>query len=399
MADNSQRDAGSPADSGRARRAPPTIDLEANEVTTAPKAEASESPMAGATEPAGAAEPEAAPAAEQPAESVPAAGSHATPRAISPWVIAPFSGAVAAALVIAVGWMLGWPQVTAPPEINASAIDDISARLTVVEAKAGKPVVDPALSARADTLDKSVASLRSELANLRARDDKLAAAVDELKAAPRDAAGNVDLSGINERIARLEQASRAQAAAIAQVGEKIAESKPADDLPLRRVVAASLLDVAVRHGDPYQSALAAAKALVADPDTLKPLDTFAATGVPSPPMLGREFLSLVPKFSPAETPESGAGLINRLQAGAAKLVRIERTDAVGNDRGAVVARATAAALRNDVVEARRELSSLSEADRAPAQAWLNKVEARDAALAASRQFADQAMAALAKTGQ
>jgi hypothetical protein len=65
----------------------------------------------------------------------------------------------------------------------------------------------------------------------------------------------------------------------------------------------------------------------------------------------------------------------------------------------VVTRATAAALHNDISEARRELNTLSPADRAPAQAWLDKMDARDAALAASRQFADQAMAALAKPGQ
>jgi hypothetical protein len=118
-------------------------------------------------------------------------------------------------------------------------------------------------------------------------------------------------------------------------------------------------------------------------------------------MLSRELLALVPKLQPAshEAAASGAGVIERLQAGAAKLVKIERTDASGNDRGAVVARVTAAALRNDFAEARRELNTLSPADRAPAQAWLDKVDARDAALAASRQFADSTMAALAKSGQ
>jgi hypothetical protein len=109
----------------------------------------------------------------------------------------------------------------------------------------------------------------------------------------------------------------------------------------------------------------------------------------------------VPKFStvPTEAAPSGSGIIDRLQAGAAKLVQIERTDAVGNDRSAVVARATAAALRNDIAEARRELATLSAADRAPAQAWLDKAAARDAALTASRRFADSAMAALGNSGQ
>jgi hypothetical protein len=56
-------------------------------------------------------------------------------------------------------------------------------------------------------------------------------------------------------------------------------------------------------------------------------------------------------------------------------------------------------LRNDFNEARRELKTLAPADRAAAQAWLDKADARDAALAASRQFAADAMAVLAKPAQ
>jgi hypothetical protein len=122
--------------------------------------------------------------------------------------------------------------------------------------------------------------------------------------------------------------------------------------------------------------------------------------VPHPPALTRELLTLVSKLSPAaESPTTGSGIVDRLQAGASKLVRIERTDVAGNDRSAVVARVTAAALRNDLADARRELASLDAADRAPAQAWLDKAAARDAALAASRQFAEEAMASLANSAQ
>lgn len=411
MADDSQQDASSPADAGRPRRPPPTIDLEATDVTTAPKVEASGAASApGDSKPEAEAAPEPT-ATNEPAGETPAASAPSNTSGISPWVIAPFSGAVAAALVIAVGWMLGWPAVQAPPaapQVSASSVDDLSARVAGLEAKAGKPVTDPALAARADALEKSVAALRGDVGNLRMQTDKLASAIDGLKSAPRDAAGNVDLSGVNDRIAKLEQAVTAQGTAIARAeanaraaDAKAADAKPADDLPLRRLVAASLLDVAARHGDPFQSVLAAAKTLAPDPDKLKPLDQFAATGVPSPQMLGRELLNLVPKFSRSSsvaTP-AGGGILNRLQAGAEKLVQIERTDAVGSDSGAVVARATAAALRNDIVDARRELGSLSPEDRAPAQAWLDKVAARDAALLASRQFADAAMTALGNPGQ
>ena len=187
----------------------------------------------------------------------------------------------------------------------------------------------------------------ADIAGQRAQSEKLAAALNEVKSAPREtSAPPVDLSAINERLAQIEGATRAQTAAIAQQES----SKPADDVPLRRIVAAALLDVLVRSGDPYSAALAAAKALAANPDALKPLEVLPVSGVPSNAALSRELLTLVPKLSPPapDNVATGAGLVDRLQAGAAKLVRIERTDTIGTDRGAIVARVTAAGLRNDV---------------------------------------------------
>jgi hypothetical protein len=221
---------------------------------------------------------------------------------------------------------------------------------------------------------------------------KLEKAVNEFRAAPSGSITPPDLSAINERIAGIEAAMRAQGSEIAQ-----GNARPADDAPLRRVVSAALLDVQVRTGESYPAALAAAKSLATSPDALKPLDDFAASGVPSPAILCRELLTLVPKLSPParESSTTGSSLVDRLQAGAAKLVRIERTDTHGNDPGNVVARVTAAALRNDYHEARRELNTLAPAERAAAQAWIDKANARDAALAASRQFAAEAMTALA----
>jgi hypothetical protein len=378
-------------DSGRARRTPPTIDLEASEVSSATR------------NVAGDASPEAAPSEAAPAEPTPpppekpSAAPISAP--ISPWVIAPVSGAVAAALVIGVGWMLGWPPVqdpTAAPSVNAAVVDDLTARLAGIESRVNKPAIDSAAAARADALEKSLASLRGELNATRAQSEKLAAALSEIKSAPGGSVASSDVTALNERIAGLERAVRAQSTDNAPGG-----AKPADDVPLRRVVVASLLDVSVRTGDPYPAALAAAKSLSANPDALKPLDDFAAKGVPNAASLSRELLALVPKLSPPapENSTTGAGLVDRLQAGAAKLVRIERTDTSGNDRGASVARVTAAALRNDSNEARRELKTLEPADRTAAQAWIDRADARDAALATSRQFAAEAMTALAQPAQ
>ena len=375
MIDDRPEDTGPAPDSGRAKRAPPTIDLEASEIS-------------GETRNAGS-------AAQPEHESV------ATPAAppVSSWVIAMVSGAVAASLTIAVAWVLGWPAVPATPPVappvDTAVLDGLVARIASVESKTSKPPAvtsDTAQAARLEALEKSMTSLRGELAAARAQAEKLAA---DAKATSGEPSSALDLSGINERIAQIERATRAQGAEIAE------SAKPADDVPLRRIVAAALLDVLVRTGDPYPAALAAARALTDHTEALAPLDRFAASGVPNAANLCRELLTLVPKLSPPAPPDTtpGAGILDRLQAGAAKLVRIERTDAVGNDRGAIVGRVTAAALRNEMVEARRELKTLAPADRTAAQAWLEKSEARDAALAASRQFAAEAMAALAKPRQ
>jgi hypothetical protein len=402
-------DEATPPDSGRARRAPPTIDLEASEVSGETRASGtSVPPVSPPSEPE---PPEAA--LEEPASHEPEAAkpeepiSRPTSPRISPWVIAPLSGAVAAALVIGVGWMLGWPEVQpaapAAPQVSVKAVDDLTARVaglsSRLESVASRPVVpaaDPASAARLLALESSLASLHDEIAAVRTQSEKLAADAEGIKSAPGEAAPPVDLSAITARLDQIERASRAQGSAIAQQA-----TKSADDAPLRRVVVASLLDIAVRQGDPYAAQLAAAKTLAADPDALKPLEGFASTGVPTAATLSRELLTLVPKLSPPAPPSDGtsADLIDRLKVGASRLVRIERTDAVGNDRGAVVARVTAAALRNDSNEARRELKTLSPADRAAAQSWIDKSEARDAALAASRQFATDAMAALATPPQ
>ena len=269
MVDHRPEDTGPLPDQDRPKRAPPTIDLQATEVSSEPAEQAGGEPEPEFKPQAAEAEPSSEPSPQAPP---PEPVSQPISQPISPWAIAPISGAVAAALVIGVGWLLGWPTVQtaspAPPQVNAAAVDELTTRVASLELKASKaaPVTDAAATARIDALEKSITALRGELAASRAQSEKLAAAINEVKAAPRDGAAPApDLSGINERIAKIDSAMRAQAAALAQQSSQLAaataaEAKPADDLPLRRVVAASLLDGAVRHGDPFAAPLAAAKA-------------------------------------------------------------------------------------------------------------------------------------------
>jgi hypothetical protein len=387
----------------RPKRAPPTLDLDAIEISDE-------------TRHADAAELKPARERSWPSGTI-----------VSSAIVSAIFGAGAAALVV---WTMEWPGKTAPPapapqannaavdalaarvanveskaiapQSNNAAIDALSARVASVESKAATPAAaarvapDPALSAQVGALEKSVTTLRDEFAAAGVRSQQLAATIEAVKSAPREATPLPDLSAINERLAKIEAAAKTLSAEAAQRA-----AAPVDDPQLRRVVAAALLDVSVRAGEPYAAALAAAKPFAATADALKPLDGFAATGVPNSNALNRELLTLLPKLSPPpETSTTGPGIVDRLQAGAARLVRIERTDAVvGNDRNAIVSRVTAAAMRNDIAEARRELKTLAPADRAAAQAWIDKADARDAALAASRQFAADAMGAFTKPAQ
>jgi hypothetical protein len=411
MVDDKPDDIGPQADLDRPKRAPPTLDLDAVEISDETR------------------QADAAKAKDKPGR----ASSWPLAAIMSSAIVSAVFGAGAAALVV---WLAGWPGKTAPPapppqtnsaaidalaarvasveskaatpppapQINNAALDALAARIASVEAKAAAPAVaapaapaapDPALSAQIGTLEKSVATLRDELAAAGSQSQQLAATIEAVKSTPRETPPP-DLSAINERLAKIEAAAKTLSAETAQ-----RNAAPVDDPQLRRVVAAALLDLSVRVGEPYAGALAVAKPFAANADTLKPLDSFAATGVPSTNALNRELLALLPKLSPApENSTTGSGIVDRLQAGAARLVRIERIDAItGNDRNAIVARVTAAALRNDIAEARRELKTLAPADRAAAQSWIDKADARDAALAASRQFAADAMAAFPKPAQ
>src|SRR5260370_11099999 len=147
MADDTPEDTLSPPDPGGTKRAPPPIALEASEVSGETRsAEVDPQP--------------------EPTSREPRAG-------ISRWLMAPVSGAVAAALVIGVGWVLGWPAVPATPaapQVNAAIIDDLAARVASVESRISKPAAaapDPAVAGRLETLEKSLCSLRGGPTNFR----------------------------------------------------------------------------------------------------------------------------------------------------------------------------------------------------------------------------------------
>jgi hypothetical protein len=100
------------------------------------------------------------------------------------------------------------------------------------------------------------------------------------------------------------------------------------------------------------------------------------------------------KSSGAQTP---TGFLERLEANAGKLVRIRPVDVpAGDDASAVLARVEVEVAQAAIDDAIIDLGKLDATKRAPAQDWLRKAQARQAAFAAARQFASEATHALGK---
>ncbi len=401
MDDDKQDEAGIAPGSETAKRPPPTIELRASSVSdSTPDATAeSHTPDADASSSASAADHSEQAAAEKSPSS----------RTSSIFVSA-LTGAAAAALVLGATHLAGWPEAPAQKpvadSVSKSDVDALGSRIAKIESEAAKPapaarpVADPAIVTRLDALEKSLAAIRSDVSAVRGQSEKVAAALGEIKSASPQAviaqsSPAADTSAFEERLDRIERATAALG--VAALTPPPAPQPPAEDPNVRRVAAATVLDSAVRQGEPYAAALAAARSASGDSDVLKPLDGFAATGVPTAKALSRELLALLPKLAPKpDAQPAPSGMVERLQQSAAKLVRIQRVDATASGNAAVVARVTSAAQRDDVSEAKRELMQLPSSDREPVQAWIAKADAREAALAASRQFASDTMAALSK---
>jgi hypothetical protein len=140
------------------------------------------------------------------------------------------------------------------------------------------------------------------------------------------------------------------------------------------------------------------QALGVDQSATAVLAPFAASGVPSSAALAHELAGLMPALAQASVTAPGENsFLGRLEDNAQKLVRITPVDApAGNDPSAVIARLTIDAARVDIAAASTDFAALPDPAKPVAADWVKKAEARDAAIAASRQIAADALAALSK---
>jgi len=94
----------------------------------------------------------------------------------------------------------------------------------------------------------------------------------------------------------------------------------------------------------------------------------------------------------------GAGVIDRLQAAAGKLVRIRPVDApAAADAGDAIARVEIQAARGDLAGALAALAQLPTPERAAFEPWIKKAQGRALAVERVAQLAGAALDALGKT--
>jgi hypothetical protein len=332
-----------------------------------------------------------------------------------PVLAALIGGALAALLVLTAFWGSGLiDQQQAQPAVSPAQLDnvaanvgDLTARVARVEAAAAKspppaPAPDPTLASRTEAVEKSLAAVRDEVGRVNGQLRTITSSLNELKAIPRDgaAAAAPDLGPLNERLAQLEEATRALASD---------RKGAADDINVRRLVVANTLDLAVRRGEPFAAALAAAKQVAADPNSLGALDVFAARGIPPEATYLRDIVPVLQriaddnaartKSADTEKSSAGAGILDRLQSGVTNLVRIERDTGPARTVAPAPSASPAGIRREDLAAARKDVANLPQAADPQIKAWLKSVDAREAALAASQKFSAEALAAFGKSGQ
>jgi hypothetical protein len=393
------------------RRRPPTIDLTATEVDAEKPAAAAEP---GPSEPDNArsdtGQQTGGPAPSRPRSSINSAVGG---------IVAGAAGAIAVVAIGAGLWAGGYlppgllpPSSSAQPPNNA-AIADISARLNKIEGAiasrqqpAPSPQPDPALVSRLAAAEAATRSQGDSLAALTRRVDDVATAAqgalaqaksastaaDAAKNAAQAGVARSDLDALAARITVLESTIKTLADDLKH------QTATADDRAARLTIAAEALRAAVERGAPYQAELAAAKSLGADPAVTAPLEAFAASGVPGAAPLARELAGVVPALQQAAEPAArSSSFLSRLESNAQRLVRVTPVDAPpGDDPSSVVTRISVDAAHADIAAALADIAKLPDAAKPLAAAWVEKAQARNAAIAASRKLAADALAALSK---
>jgi hypothetical protein len=340
-------------------------------------------------------------------------------------IAAAVGGAVGALVVIAVMaglWVGGYgpsqqpPAAASAPAPASQVTAEISARLKQIEGaiqaqqQTRQPdqtlgpriaAADAATKAQAESLaalsrrvDDVAASVQTALAQAKTAATAASSAADAAKSATQSSISPRDIEALTSRVAALESTMKSLSDTLARQ----TSSAGADDGAARLTVVSEALRAAVERGAPFQAELTAAKSLGVDQSATAPLEPFAAAGVPSTAALAQDLAGLIPALQQAAVPASSNGsFLGRIESHAQQLVRITPIDAPAAEAAApVVARINGDAAHADIAAALADIAKLPPAAQTLTTAWVQKAQARDAAIAAARHIAADALAALGK---
>jgi hypothetical protein len=418
---------GMPPDDDRRRKAP-TIDLKSTEAGES-------SPDVSADQPAD----EASKPGYRPGESVtqsdePPAAPPPRARRSFPWLsigAGVVGGAIVApAILLAIQSLLpdrneravserigrieaalrAMPSQSSLPASDRRAIDDIASRVAKLEAGAqatSQQAPDAVMQNRLSGIEGELKALGQSAGALGRRIDEAttiarearqradATTPGERSAAPVDpAAGErveAELASLTARLGALDASQKTFQGELAK--QATAQIR---DGGARMAASAVALNLAVEQGDAFAPELAAVKSLGADPGLVAPLESFAATGVPTAAALAREFSALKPLLlASAEHGSRNGGFLERLQSNAERLVRIRPlNETAGSDPATALARADLKVAKGDLAGAAAEIKDLASGAPAPVRAWIDKVHARTVAVESSHKLATSALSGL-----
>jgi hypothetical protein len=360
------------------RRRPPTIDLTATEIETErPDAEAGpEENRLGESHPG----ESAARGGDGPDQlRKPASWEAGRPHAVGAAV-----GALVMAVILVGLWLAGLvPLTNGPPSGTSSSDTGISAQLDKIQAELQAQPPEQALASRLTAVEAQTKALGDSLAALNKR-------IDDVAVVAKGSVQHSDIDALTGHIAALEDSVKALSDNVAH------RTASADDRAARAAVAGEALRAVVERGAPYQAELAAVKTLGADQNAMTGLEPFAADGLPSAAELAHELSLLTPALLQASGAAANYGsFIQRLERSAKSLVRVTPIDAPPSDEpAAIIARLNADAERADIADAVAQIARLPQSAQTVADPWVQKVNARNAAIAASRRIAADALAAL-----
>jgi len=287
----------------------------------------------------------------------------------------------------------GPASAPATDQFAANQLAPLERRIAALEQRPAAPrpaepavaAADPAemraLATRIDAIETAVKAAGDSASAA------LATATRAAEASARPLPPPVDLQPLDKRLAALEAreapmatvAQRSQAAGLAVVAQSIAQ--------------------ALDQGVPFESALAAAASLGAEAGKLAPLQAVAKTGASTARSLARLWAGASSAvLDSVQQPEGDQGWLDKLKAGAARMVRVRPVgEAAGEDPAALAARIEAALVRGAVGEALASWTRLPEPARAASRGFGEAAGQQVAAQEAARALISAALADLARS--